>query len=159
MPTADEQIRGAIGTILTGAFGAASPAITAQVYPWNVLSHELTEWPALFELAAGGRHGWVIKRVGQRAERKNAQRDKQTNIYDLWGFYSFRSGKKNDNSDDEFARICGVVYDAIKAQPRLGFDNLVEWHELLQFDRITWVDCGEETLHFAPGRLVVHLCC
>ncbi len=146
----DQQIRAAIAELFT----AALP--DSKVYPWNALSHELADWPGLF---GSPREGWIIKQAAQPAERKNASRDRLELIYDIWGFYEFRSGKAGDNSDDEFAVIRAKAYNAIKAEPRLGFDNDVERHDLLQYQRITTLDCGEETLHFAQGRLKVHLCC
>jgi hypothetical protein len=154
----DKLIRDAIGTLITTAFAAADPPIVAKVYPWNVLSHQLNDWPGLFTTGSVI-HGWVIKGTPLEAERKNAQRDRVTLEYDIWGFYEFRSGKSGDNSDDEFAVIRAKVYNAIKAEPRLDLENEVEYHELLQFARATTIDCGETTLHFAQGKLTVHLCC
>lgn len=147
----DKTIRTAIGSLISDV----QP--DAKVYPFNVLSHSLNEWPGLF--TAETRHGWVIKRVAQAAERKNAQRDRKRLDYDIWGFYKFRSGKIGDNSDDTFAEICSTVYEQIKDEPRLDIESVVERHDLVQFVRITTIDCGEETLHFAQGRLNVYLCC
>lgn len=146
----DKNIRTAIGELIA----TAQPA--AKVYPWNALSHKITEWPGLFPKET--RHGWVIKRSAESADRKNATRDKKHETYDVLGFYKFVTGKLGDNSDDEFSEICSSVYDAIKAEPRLDLD-LVEYHELLQFVLITTIKCGEETLHFAQGKLEVTLCC
>lgn len=148
----DQQIREAIAAIIK----AALPSST--VYPWNVLSHKLSDWPGLFP--AETREGWVIKSAVQSAERKNAWRDRISLDYDLWPFLKFRTGKAGDNSDDEFAVIRAKAYNAIMAEPRLGFDNDVERHDLLQYRFISTVLCSEkETLHIAPARLTVHLCC
>lgn len=151
--TIDKDIREAIGSLITAIF-----TTTAKVWTWNVLNHKFSEWPGLFR-TAGETHGWVIRNITQPSERKNAQRDRITLDYDVLGFYEFRSGKEDDNSDDEFSVIRAQVYNAIKAEPRLGFDNEVEYHELLQWLVITTIKCGEETLHYAQGRLRVHLCC
>lgn len=152
--TVEKQIRVAIGSLITGVL-----TTTAKVWTWNVLNHRLDEWPGLFRVNATATHGWVIRNITQPAERKNAQRDRITLDYDVLGFYAFRSGKTGDNSDDEFSVIRAKVYNAIKASPRLNFDNEVEYHELLQWNVITTIKCGEETLHYAQGRLRVHLCC
>lgn len=149
----DKQIRGKIGTIISTAY------LTAMVYPWNALSHKLDEWPGLFRTTDGKTHGWIIKRALTDNEWKTIGRDRRRWNYDLWGFYGFRSGKTSDNSDNEFGEICDTVYEEIKAKPRLDFDGTVEMHELLQFVNITTINTGEETLHFAQGRLKVHLCC
>ena len=66
---------------------------------------------------------------------------------------------ENANSDNEFGEILDSVYEAFNLSPRLGFNQTVEYHDLLQFPRITTLESGEETLHFAQGRLVIHLCC
>ena len=146
----DKQIREATRNL----YAAELP--TAVIYPWNVLSHDLTEWPGLFGTT---RFGIVIKRSSVSAEWKNAKRDRLQLDYDHWFFYKFRSGKIGDNSDDEFAEVLTKAHNCLKAEPRLGFDDEVEMHDLLQFRRITTINCGEETLHFAEGRLTVHLCC
>lgn len=152
MPDLDKNIRAAIADLITSA------TTDAKVYPWNVLTHDLSEWPGLFR-GTERVHGWVVKRSSMPSERKNASRDRRTFVYDIWGYYGFRSGKTGDNSDDEFAEICDDVYDAVKAEPRLGFESDVEYHELLQVVNLTTIDCGEETLHFCQARLTVHLCC
>lgn len=148
----DKQIRDAIAALITAQHA------DAQVYGWNALSHNLTEWPGLFR-TTDWTHGWIIKQSSQPAEWKHGRRDRVAVTYDVWGFYGFRSGKTADNSDDEFAIIRTKVYNAIKGEPRLGFENEVEQHDLLQFTRVTTISCGEETLHFAQGKLTVHLCC
>jgi len=148
----DKDIRTAIAGLITTA------SESEKVYPFNALSRDITDWPGLFRDNEGV-HGWVVRRVAVKAERKNTQIDRKTWMYEIWGFYSFRSGKIGDNSDDEFAEICDAVYAAIQASPRLGFDNYVERHDLLQIYNMTTLDCGEETLHFCQARLAVHLCC
>lgn len=151
----DKQIRIKIGGVITAAYA------TAIVYPWNVLSHRLDEWPGLFRMSAGGTHGWIIKRsaAGNEWKQLSGLRDRRKWTYDVWGFYGFRSGKTSDNSDNEFGEIWDTVYEAIKAKPTLDFEGTVEWHELLQLVNMTTIRTGEETLHFAQGRLAVHLCC
>lgn len=104
-------------------------------------------------------HGWIIKTAAATAQWKNGRRDKKQLPIDIWGFYSFRSGNESDNSDNEFAEIREAIYEAIKAAPTLNFSGTVEGHDLLQFPVITTLKSGEETLHFAQGRLVIHLCC
>lgn len=149
----DIQIRAKAGLIISAAYP------TARVYSWNALSHDLADWPGLFRTTDSKTHGWIIRRVAQPSEWKNPQRDRQKPEYDIYGFYKFRSGKLGDNSDDEFALIWDTVYEAFKAAPRLNFDTVVERHDLLQLVRLTTINTGEETLHFAQGRLKVHLCC
>lgn len=152
----DKEIRAAIKAVIK------SEQPEAVVYPWNALSHDLKEWAGLFRTASGGTHGWIIKRAALNGAWKNGRRDKKAVPYDVWGFYLFRSGEgvtEADNSDNEFAAICDSIYEAFKENPRLGFDNTVEGHDLLQYAALTTINCGEETLHFAQGRLVVHLCC
>lgn len=149
----DKQIRLAIKPLITISYAGA------MVYPWNVLSHKLKEWPALFRMTNGSVHGWIIKRAETQSEWKNvAKRDRQSWPYDVLGFYGFRSGKQGDNSDDEFGEICDTVYENIRVSYNLGLDAIVEKHDLLQYRRLTTFNCGEETLHFAHGRLNVHLC-
>lgn len=154
MPTdVDKQVRAKAGLVISGAYP------TATVYPWNALSHDLGDWPGLFRMTAGGTHGWIIKRASGSAEWKSISRDRQSVAYDVWGFYGYRTGKLGDNSDDEFAVIWEAVYAAFKAAPTLNFDGTVEKHDLLQLANLTTINCGEETLHFAQGRLSVLLCC
>lgn len=153
MNPTDQEVRHAIKGIVAAA------ASGARVYEWNVLSHDLKEWPGKFRTAAGGTHGWIIKRVAVETEWKNGGRQRPAWIYDIWGFYAFRSGKEGDNSDDEFAAIVDALSSGFLASPRLGIDGEVERHELLQVNAITTIDCGEETLHFAHCRLRVELCC
>lgn len=149
----DKQVRLAMKPMIAASYA------TARVYVWNVLSHDLAEWPGLFRTSDGKTHGWIIKRASAAAAWKNPKRDRQTWIYDVMGFYAFRSGKQGDNSDDEFAEICDTVYENFKASHNLGLDGEVENHDLLQFVNMTTINCGEETLHFAHGRLSVHMCC
>ncbi|MCC6328995.1 MAG: hypothetical protein IT174_10795 [Acidobacteria bacterium] len=153
----DKQIRLAIKPAIK------TPYATASVYVWNVLSHRLDEWPGLLrttDFASSQKtHGWIIKRVEGSSTWKNTVRDRPVWTYDLWGFYGFRSGKESDNSDLEWSEVWDTVYENLKAAPNLGLDGVVEHHELLQLANNTTIDCGEETLHFSHGRLVVHLCC
>lgn len=148
----DKQIRLAIKEIIK------TPYPAAQVFAWNALSHDLGEWPGMFRTASGTAHGWIVKRASARAEWKNPQRDRKTISYDVWGFYGFSAGNENENSDNEFALIVDAVYEAIKASPTLDVIG-VERHGLLQIAANTTIDTGEETLHFAQGRLEVTLCC
>jgi hypothetical protein len=148
----DKQIRVAIKQIIKALYPVA------QVFAWNALSHSLNEWPGLFRTTDGKTHGWIIKRAAARAEWKNPQRDRKTAIYDVWGFYGFSAGNENENSDNDFAVIVDAVYEAIKASPTLDVTG-VERHGLLQIATNTTIDTGEETLHFAQGRLEVQLCC
>lgn len=131
----------------------------AQIYAWNALSHNIGEWAGMFRTTDGKTHGWIIKRSRTSGERRNAQRDKKTFAYDVWGFYGFSTGNENVNSDNDFADVTDSIYEAVKAAHNLGLPGTVEYHELLQFPAITTLESGEETLHFAQGRLVVHLCC
>lgn len=156
--TLDTQIREKIGEIITAALAEYDEELEAKVYTWNALTHQPSEWPALFR-NDGLTHGWIIKLSRQTAERKNAQRDRVQLDYDIYGFYGFESGTADDNTDNTFSEIVAAVYNGIKGEPRLDFDAEVEYHELLQFERLTTINCGEETLHFAQGRLSVHLCC
>lgn len=149
----DEQIRGKQRELIIASYA------TAKVWPYNALSHQLSEWPGMFRVSSSVTHGWIIKRAKVDAEWKNVPRDRRFMEYDVWGFYGFRTGKIGDNSDDEFAEICDTIYLAYKAAPTLNFDGTVEKHDLLQFSRITTINCGEETLHFAQGRINVRLCC
>lgn len=149
----DKLIREEIGDILTAANA------TARVWPYNALSHKLAEWPGLVRTAAGGTHGYVVMRNEVAGEWKNSVRDRRIYTYSIWSFYGFRTGKVGDNSDDEFSVILEANYEAFKAQPRLNLDATVEQHDLLQYKSITTIDCGEETLHLAIGKLEVRLCC
>ncbi|MEZ5421851.1 MAG: hypothetical protein R2682_01995 [Pyrinomonadaceae bacterium] len=147
----DQSVRHAIKNLIA----TAQPAAT--VYEWNALSHDLATWPGLFRTATGT-HGWLIKRTSMESEWKHGGRQRPRWIYDIWGFYGFRSGKEGDNSDDEFSAVVASIAEALRATPTLELDE-VERHELLQADRLTTIDCGEETLHFAQCRLTVHICC
>lgn len=152
----DKQIRLAIKGLIKNLYP------TAQVFAWNALSHDLSEWAGMFRTTDGNTHGWIIKRAALDAKRKNPQRDRQVFPYDVWGFYKFASGEnvtETANSDNEFGEIIDTIYEAFKDSYNLGLAGVVENHDLLQFLNITTLMSGEETLHFAQGRLVVHLCC
>lgn len=152
----DKQIRLAIKQIIKAAYP------TAQVYAWNALSHDIDEWAGMFRTSDGKTHGWIIKRAAVKSDWKNGKRSRQQFFYDVWGFYGFKTGEgitELANSDNEFAEILDVIYEGFKASPRLEFDATVETHDLLQYAAITTIQSGEEILHFAQGRLVVHLCC
>lgn len=149
----DQLIRAEIRDILL----AVHP--TARVWSYNALSHDLAEWPGLFRTAAGSTFGYIIRRQSVSAEWKNPRRDRRVYSYAIWTFYGFRTGKVGDNSDDEFSAILEADLEAFKAAPRLNFDATVEEHGLLQYLNITTINCGEETLHLATGKLDVLLCC
>lgn len=148
----DKQIRLALKQIIKTLYP------DARVFAWNALSHDLGEWAGMFRDSAGGTHGWIIKRSGTKAEWKNGRRDRKTAVYDVWGFYGFNAGNEEENSDNEFGVIVDAVYEAVKAAPTLELAG-VEGHSLLQIAANTTIDTGEETLHFAQGRLEVNLCC
>jgi hypothetical protein len=148
----DTQIRLALKQLIKGLYP------DAPVFAWNALSHDLGEWPGMFRTSSGGTHGWIIKRAAGRAAWKNGRRDRKEAIYDVWGFYAFNSGNENDNSDNELSEIVDAIYEAIKAVPTLEVGE-VEGHDLLQLEKNTTIETGEETLHFAQCRLCVHLCC
>ena len=148
----DKQIRLALKQIISSLYP------DAQVFAWNALSHDLGEWAGMFRSPAGITHGWIIKRSAERAEWKNGRRDRKTAVYDVWGFYGFTAGNEEENSDNDFALIVDAVYEAIKSAPALDLAG-VEGHGLLQLAAVTTIDTGEETLHFAQGRLEVQLCC
>lgn len=149
----DAEIRQAIGDLI------AADYTTAKIYPFNALSHQIDEWPGLFRQSNGSAFGFVIMRTGASAVwRGSGGRDRREFTYSIWAFYSFRPGKIGDNSDDEFAEILDTVYERLKSEPRLGVSG-VEEHSLLQWRRITTLNCGEETLHFGDGTLTVRICC
>lgn len=147
----DKDVRHAIKTIIA----AAQP--TAKVYEWNALSHDLDSWPGMFRIA-GGTHGWIIKRSSIATEWKHGGRQRPHWGYDIWGFYAFSQGKEGDNSDDAFSEVIASIAEALRLKPTLDLEE-VERHELLQADRLTTIDCGEETLHFAQCGLTVNVCC
>jgi hypothetical protein len=149
----DQEVRAAIKGIIDAATTGAT------VWSYNVLSHDLNEWPGLFPLTDGKRHGWIIKRSKIETEWKHGGRERPVWIYDIWGFYGFRTGKEDDNSDNEFAVIIDAISAGFRAEPRLGIDDEVERHELLQVLINSTIDCGEETLHIAQCKLRVRLCC
>ena len=154
MPQAtDQQIREKIAAIIS----TAAPG--AVVYRWNALSHDLSDYPSLFRGAFGATHGWIIKRAALSAKPRMGKVSEDTAVYDVWGFYGFRSGTESDNSDTEFGVILDAVQAAFTNEPKLQLAGGVREHDLLQFATITTIDCGEEILHFAQGRLTVHLCC
>ncbi len=146
----DQEVRHAI----KGIIGEADT--DAVIYEWNALSHDLAEWPGLF---GSSRHGWIIKRSAIATEWKHGGRERPVWSYDLWFFYGFRTGKEGDNSDDEVGVILDAVGSGLKASPRLGIDDEIEKHELLQVKQNTTINCGEETLHFANCGLKVNICC
>lgn len=152
----DTQVRTAIKTII------AAGQTTATIWPYNALSHNLAEWPGMLratDFATSAKtHGWIIKRASFTSERKNQVLERRVWIYDIWGFYGFRTGTETDNSDNEWAVIVDAVAAALKAKPTLDLAEL-EKHDLLQVESITTIDCGEETLHLARCRLTVRLCC
>lgn len=151
--TTDEEVRQRIKEII------AVPQPDARIWPYNALSHNLAEWPGLFRTEAGGTHGWVIKRDPVSSDWKNAGRSRDVWIYDIWGFYGFRSGNESSNSDNEWSAIVDATRAALKAAPTLDELAEIERHELLQVVQNTTIDCGEETLHLSRCRLTVRLCC
>lgn len=150
----DKTVRNKIKAILQPSYA------TAVIYPFNALSHERSDWPALLRKTDGTVHGWIIKRAESASTFKTPVKTRDVYEYDLWAFYSFRANaSETSNSDDEFGEILDTAFEALKAKPILDLDGVVDRHDLLQFARITTINCGEETLHFAQGRLSVHLCC
>jgi hypothetical protein len=152
----DKQIRNKIKAIIQPAYPLA------VIFPYNALSHDLDSWPGLFRLADGGVHGWIIKRAAAGGQWKTfaAKRDRPVFDYDVWSFYKFRpESDETSNSDNEFGQITDTAYEDLRLEPILGLDGIIDKHDLLQYQRITTVNCGEEILHFAQGRLTVHLCC
>ncbi len=150
----DKTIRNKIKAILQPSYPEA------VIYPFNALSHDSSDWPGLLRKADGTTHGWIIKRSESASSFKTPVKTRDVYAYDLWAFYTFRAGaSETNNSDDEFGQILDTAFEDLKAKPILDLDGMVDRHELLQFARITTVNCGEETLHFAQGRLSVHLCC
>jgi len=148
----DQEVRQAIKETI------AETQVTAVVWPYNALSHELSEWPGKFRCEDGKTHGWIIKRASIESSWKNASRDRQTWVYDIWGFYGFRDESEDDNSDNEWAVIIDAVTASLKNKPTLELEE-VEKHQLLQVEANTTIDTGEGTLHFARCRLRVMLCC
>jgi hypothetical protein len=152
--TADQQIRTAIRDIL------AIDYPNARIWPFLSLGHDLQDWPAMFRTASGDIHGYTIfRRRATAVWHGSGGRDKRRFEYAIWAFYQWRPGKIGDNSDDEFSAILETNYLAIKTAPRLGLDNVVEEHNLLQIDSISTLLCGEETLHIATASLSVTVCC
>ena len=150
----DKTIRNKIKAILQPSYPEA------VIYPFNALSHDLADWPGLFRTDGVPIHGWTIKRSESSSEYKTIVKTRDVFAYDVWAFYGFRAGgSETNNSDDEFGEILDTAFEALKAKPTLDLDGVIDRHDLLQFARITTVNCGEETLHFAAGRLSVHLCC
>lgn len=151
--TIDKEVREKIADIL------AATQATARVWPFNPLSHDLADWPGLFRTADGDTHGYAIFRSElQAAWKGSGGRFRRKVIYSVWSFYGFRPGKVGDNSDDEFQEILDDNFDAIAAEGTLGHAE-VEEHGLLQYTSVTTMNCGEETLHVAIGKLEVLLCC
>lgn len=153
----DKQIRSAIKQIMIADYP------TARIYPFNALSHDIAEWAGMFRTSDGKTFGAVIKRAGLKGEWKNlGHRDRRSFPYDIWIFYGARFGEgvtENSNSDNEFAEILDTYYESFKAASNLNLPGVVETHDLLQYLAITTLESGEETLHFAQGRLNVRLCC
>lgn len=147
----DEEVRTAIKTII------ATACPNAVIWPYNVLSHKLSEWPAPFKKTDGAVEGWMIMRTKISAAWKNGTREKAIWHYTILGFYDFRTGKINDNSDDEWAVMIDAVRAGLKAAPTLGI-NCVEKHDLLQVAANTTIDTGEQTVHLANCSLAVHVC-
>lgn len=154
MPSVDTEIRTSLRTIL------ATANADAVIWPYNCLSHDLSDWPALVRTADGGTHGYIIFRPATAGAWKGSGgRDRKKFTYSIWSFYGFRPGKIGDNSDEEFNEILDANYEAIRAAPKLNLEASVEEHGLLQYTNITTINCGEETLHLATGKLEVLLCC
>lgn len=147
----DAEVKTAIKAIIA----AACP--DAVVWPYNALSHRLAEWPAMFRKTDGTVEGCVIMRTKISAAWKNGTREKAVWHYTILVFYGFRTGKENDNSDQEFAVKLDAIRAGFRAEPTLGI-NCVERHDLLQVDANTTIDCGEETVHLANCGLAVHVC-
>jgi hypothetical protein len=152
----DKQIRLAAKAIIKNRYP------TVQGFAWNALSHDIDEWAGMFKTSDNKIFGFIVKRAAVKSEWKNPQRDRRHPAYDIWIFYGFRAGAgvtENDNSDNEFGEILDCVYEDFKAAYNLNLPGVVEKHDLLQYAAITTIESGEETLHFAQGRLSVHLCC
>lgn len=152
----DKQIRLAAKEIIKDRYP------TIQGFAWNALSHDVSEWAGMFRTEDEKTFGFIVKRGSFKGEWKNGQRDRNKAVYDIWIFYGFRADEdvtEADNSDNEFGEILDVIYEDFKTAYNLNLPGIVERHELLEYTRITTLLSGEETLHFAQGRLIVHLCC
>lgn len=148
----DQEVKDAIKTIIAAA------CADAVIWPYNALSHQISEWPAMFRRATDGMvEGWVIMRTRISGEWKNASREKAVWQYTLLGLYGFRTGDQSSNSDKEFGVKLDAIRAGFRAKPTLDI-QCVEKHDLLQIMANTTVDCGEETVHLANCGLAVHVC-
>lgn len=152
----DSQIRLAAKAIIKNRYP------TVQGFAWNALSHDLSQWAGMFRGGDGKIFGFIVKRAALTGEWKNGQRDRRRRAYEIWIFYGVRNGAgvtEADNSDNEFGEILDQIYEDFKAAYNLNLPGIVERHDLLQIVADTTLQTGEEELHFAQGRLTVHLCC
>lgn len=152
--TIDKQIRFALKAMIIEIDASA------EVYPYNALSHDVDQWANLFSSSAV-KHGWVINRKGFSSEWYKATESKDVFQYELWGFYGFRSENEDDNSDSEWSAILDQFRDKLKASPRLGLSGVDE-HKLLQLPNggiEATIRSGNTQLHFAPCGLAVAICC
>lgn len=132
----------------------------AKVYAFDTLSLDPQEWAGLFRIKYNGVerfHGWVIKRTGISSNELRANVFADVYNYDLWGFHGFWGTKETDNSDDIFQKILDDILEEFKRKMNLEL-SCVKEHKLPQFPEITVFPSGSQPLHFAKGKIEVHLC-
>lgn len=132
----------------------------AKVYAFDTLSLNPEEWAGLFRIKYADQerfHGWVIKRTGIASKELRGGIFADIYTYDIWGFHGFWGTKESDNSDDIFQKILDDILEEFKKKMTLDLDCVKE-HKLPQFPEITVFPSGKQPLHFAKGKIDVHLC-
>lgn len=131
----------------------------AKVYAFDMLSLEPEKWANLFKVN-GITNGWVIKRTSFTSSEVRSSTFADIFTYDVWGFYQFNGTSETDNSDDIFQDVIDEIVEKFKMNMTLELSCIKE-HKVPQFPNITVIASGEdsdESLHFAQGKLEVHLC-
>ncbi len=142
----ESQIRTAIETVLT------ANTTNAVIFPWWVLGHDSTRWPALLKNASDQVHGYVITREQTEGFRKNPQCVERTFQYAIWGFHFYDTGTRVSNTDLTFNAELDAINNAFVIASSLPAG--LERAEPPQF-RIDLDVFGGELLHYAVGRLTV----
>ena len=107
-------------------------------------------------------HAYMVSRksMGREKVKINSGQYLDTQVYKLWGFYSFRAGNNDSNSEDEFGLEIDQIQQTLADKPRLIFDNgdynFVEHHDW-QIPEINIYDFGKYKVHVAQGELEVVL--
>lgn len=136
---------------------------SAKVFAFDTLSLDPRDWANLFKQTISNvtkTNGWVIKRNSFTSSEIRGNTFADVYAYDIWGYHQFNGKSETDNSDDIFQAVIDGIIEKFKLNMTLKL-SCVKEHKVPQFPNITVIESGEdsdEPLHFAQGKLEVHLC-